>query len=62
MRPLMIAALFLLSACSTDGLKLASQDGPRCQSYGFKPGTDAYANCMMQQDAERERRASEAIR
>lgn len=61
-RNLTLAALLALAACSNGGMRYASQDGPRCQGYGFKPGTDAYAQCMMQQDIERDRRWSEAVR
>ncbi len=27
--------------------KFAAVDNQQCRSYGFKPGTDAYANCML---------------
>ncbi len=28
-------------------------DQQQCSSYGFKPGSNAFANCMMQQDQRR---------
>ena len=31
----------------------ADDDGATCRSYGFRPDTDAYANCMMTLDIER---------
>jgi hypothetical protein len=29
-------------------------DQQRCSSYGYEPGTDAFANCMMHRDEKRE--------
>lgn len=34
-------------------LKLRS-DRSKCSSFGFKPGTDGFANCIMQQELTRE--------
>lgn len=52
MKPLLlmpIAALASLAAC------VAPSES--CSSYGFEPGTEAYANCVMQVDqANQERR------
>jgi len=31
----------------------ALSDASRCTQYGFTPGTDPYANCMMQLDQQR---------
>jgi len=33
--------------------QITAGDRARCQSYGFKPGTDGFANCMMQQESAR---------
>jgi hypothetical protein len=30
----------------------------QCQTYGFKPQTDAYASCMMKLDADDQRSAA----
>ncbi len=30
------------------------EDQAACDGFGFRRGTDAYANCMMQQSAQRE--------
>lgn len=40
-----------LAACSTTtpAQRFAAME-TSCQSYGFKKGSDAYGNCMMQQD------------
>lgn len=32
------------------------EDRSRCDSYGFARGTDAYANCVMTADRDRQRR------
>ncbi len=39
----MLATLLALSACAAD-------HNQACLGYGFKPGTDGFANCLMQQD------------
>lgn len=39
MKPLLLAPTALLAACVS-----ATES---CSSYGFEPGTDAYAECMM---------------
>lgn len=43
MRWALIALSLTLAACTS------SQEV--CANYGFKPGTDAFANCLMQRDA-----------
>lgn len=53
-----LAFLFVVSAlagCSSGGLAGRSFDGAssdqrNCQRYGFKPNTDAFAQCMLQLD------------
>lgn len=41
-----------LAACSTtDNDRVADQN--KCSSYGFEPGTDGFANCMMKRDNRR---------
>lgn len=32
---------------------IAEKDDQRCQSYGAKPGTDAYVNCRVQMGTQR---------
>lgn len=65
MRRLMFALVPLaLTACvSAEDQRSIDQD--KCVSFGFQPGTDAFANCMMQQSAkhdEDERRSMDRIR
>ena len=48
----LIAATVMLSGCmgrSPDQRFAEAQNA--CTGYGFRPGTDNYANCMMQLDA-----------
>ena len=48
---LLVGVAVLLAACqtTTPEMLLANQNAT-CAGYGFKPGTDAFANCMMQMD------------
>jgi len=39
----------LLSGCTTlSPAEVAAQDQDTCANYGFKPGTDAFAQCRLQ--------------
>jgi len=56
MRIIAASALTLaLSACASTPDPIV-EDRSRCDAYGFQRGTDAYANCVMTQDRDRERR------
>jgi len=56
MRIIAASALTLaLGACASTPDPIV-QDRSRCDAYGFQRGTDAYANCVMTQDRDRERR------
>lgn len=51
-----LLVLPLLAGCSTMGMsptQIAQADQSKCIGYGFKVGTDAYAQCRLQLDAER---------
>lgn len=58
-----------LGACATTTpAQRAAMNTESCEGYGFKAGTDAYANCMMQldikerqADLEQRRRIGDAI-
>ncbi|GHC79030.1 hypothetical protein [Limoniibacter endophyticus] len=46
----MVASLsLLLAACVSD----QEIDQDKCSSFGFRPGTDAFSNCMMNQNTQR---------
>ena len=48
--------LLCLSGCVSPEEQRA-QDQSRCMGYGFQPGTDSFAHCMMQTDIRRENKA-----
>ncbi len=48
--PLGIAAA--LGGCVTPAELRAADEG-RCRSYGFRPGSDPFANCLMEVDLDR---------
>ena len=43
-----LLGLLALPACAANPARLAAADEQTCAGYGFRPGTDAYANCRMQ--------------
>lgn len=47
---LMVAVALGVAGCDTGQI-----DANRCQSYGYRPDTDAFASCMMQAHQERMR-------
>lgn len=57
MRVVAILAVSLsLGGCLTDEQLIAernAKDDQKCQSYGARPGTDAYVNCRAQMDSAR---------
>lgn len=57
----MVTLSFLLLGCASQQ-KLQAADSQRCAGYGFKPGTDAFANCMMTQSSQREAQQAAAMR
>lgn len=62
MKYTMIVACLLLSACATpeqiaEQRQLQQQqDVETCRSYGFRPKSDAFSNCMLQLSIAREQR------
>ncbi|SUX30652.1 hypothetical protein [Chromobacterium vaccinii] len=54
--PLLIAAAIgaaALTACASPE-EIRAMDQRTCSGYGFHPGTDTYANCMMKQADKRD--------
>lgn len=49
------AISLVLSACASTQDPIV-EDRSRCDAYGFQRGTDAFANCVMTADRDRERR------
>lgn len=51
-----LISCFALTGCG--GGIFHGQDQASCDGYGFKRGTEAHANCMMQRDGDRRRVAA----
>ncbi len=54
---LSITSLVLLTGCKTTeerAMERRQVDVASCRSYGFNPGTQPYASCLMQRDIARE--------
>ena len=49
------AITLVLSACASTPDPIV-EDRSRCDAYGFQRGTDAYANCVMTADRDRQKR------
>jgi len=49
------AITLVLSACASTQDPIV-EDRSRCDAYGFQRGTDAYANCVMTADRDRQKR------
>ncbi len=61
MRIIAASALTLvLGACTTTPDPVV-EDRSRCDAYGFARGTDAYANCVMTADRDRQRRIERRV-
>jgi hypothetical protein len=61
-RTIVLIAIVLMAACASPGEHQAKRDRhvsalqERCAAYGFKPGTDAFADCFRREHlCERER-------
>jgi hypothetical protein len=56
-----IAIAAALAGCMTAEERYAADD-QQCQSYGFKPGTEGYAQCRMNLDLRRRQAAANIAR
>lgn len=46
---LAVGGCLLAAACeTTSDVELQAKFQAKCEKYGFKPGTDAFANCLME--------------
>jgi len=48
--PVLASTLVLLIAGCTSLAERRAAHEAQCKSYGFKPGTDAFANCLLKLD------------
>jgi len=49
----LLAVAFVLSSCQT-AEEIRASDEARCGGYGFRRGTENFANCLMNQDLSRQ--------
>jgi hypothetical protein len=56
-----IGSAALLGACASPE-ELRAQDQQMCQGYGFTPGTDPFAKCMMTADQKRKDKDAQWLR
>ncbi|MFC3723108.1 hypothetical protein [Neoaquamicrobium sediminum] len=49
--PILLLPFAAAGCVSTDDQR--AMDAEKCNSFGFQPGTDGFATCMMRQDAQR---------
>lgn len=56
---LLLAILVFSStaSCATDGPQQHADDQAKCAGYGYQPGTDQFADCMMKLDTRRQHQA-----
>lgn len=52
MKAVAICLLALLGGCASRA-EIAADHHERCIGYGFRQGTEAYANCRLQADTQR---------
>jgi hypothetical protein len=50
---MVIAPLLALVTCGPSVAELAAADDAKCQSYGARPGSDAYVQCRLTMDTQR---------
>lgn len=50
---LIVCGVALLAACAGNPAQVSAADERMCAGYGFRPGTDAYANCRLQMQIQR---------
>ncbi|MBB3454157.1 hypothetical protein FHT86_002413 [Rhizobium sp. BK313] len=49
----LVAIALALSACQT-AEEIRAKDEAKCSGYGFRRGTESFANCLMNQDLNRQ--------
>ena len=58
--PLLLVVVTLGGCASSENRDAENRQA--CASYGFEPGTDSFANCMTQSDAQRRQAAADRQR
>ena len=55
-RPIFLLILSALVASCTSAGQLAQRDNERCVSLGLQPKSDAFSDCVVQMESERQQR------
>ena len=55
---IMLGAILLQFGCGPTAEEQHAADQQHCADFGYQAGTDAFANCMMKLDAQREAQAA----
>lgn len=58
MKNILIIIMFFLSACESTIMKASYES---CSKYGFKEGTDGFANCILTEGSERRKRIDQGL-
>lgn len=53
---LLLALSALLAGCITTAEQVAQRNEERCEARGYKPGTDAFSDCVVRIESERDQR------
>ena len=61
-RPAALAAVALLLAGCQTPAEMRARDESRCRDYGFRAGTDAFAECLQRIDLDRRASLRESSR
>lgn len=56
----LLVSLIGIASCQTVSAGHQADDQKKCTGYGFQPGTNAFAECMMKLDDKREGAAADA--
>lgn len=61
MRTVTILAILALAGCASSPAEIVLEDTESCTGFGFRPGTDAFANCRLQLEENRKAREIAAL-
>ena len=57
----LLVPTLLMTGCVTSPEQIAKRNNDQCTARGYQPGTDAYADCLVRVESDRDQR-SEARR
>ena len=53
----LLAPTLLVTGCVTSPEQIAKRNADQCTARGYQPNTDAYADCLVRVDTERDQRS-----